>query len=135
MSAFLPPDSTCRFFSFDVYVGDAKIALARINFYKGLLLGGIPNYFHPMGFMALRAGPQRCEPLTRLAVRIMMHMKSHNLAVVSVPRRDIECRPGITPNYVIRTLATIPRLEGTTNLPSIDNIFCTRFRAAAYHFS
>ena len=123
-----------RFFSFDVYVGDAKIALARINFYKGLLLGGIPNYFHPMGSWH-SAWTQRCEPLTRLAVRIVTHMKSRNLAVVSVPRRDIECRPGITPNYVIRTLATIPRLEGTTNLPSIDNIFCTRFRAAAYHFS
>ena len=56
-----------RFFSFEVYVGDEKIAFERINFYKGVMVGGIPNYFHPMGSWH-SAWTQRLEPVTRLAV-------------------------------------------------------------------
>ena len=39
-----------------------KIALERINFYKGLMVGGIPNYFHPMGSWH-SAWTQRLEPV------------------------------------------------------------------------
>jgi cation diffusion facilitator CzcD-associated flavoprotein CzcO len=123
-----------RFFSFDLYVGDAKVGLERINFYKGVMVGGIPNYFHPMGSWH-SAWTQRLEPVTRLAIRIMAHMKRHNLGVVSVERKEIDAKPGITPNYVKRCLSTLPRLHGTSNLPSIDNVFATRFNPARFTFS
>ena len=71
----------------------------------------------------------------RLAVRIMRHMSAHGLSEVSVPRVELEARPGITPNYVKRALATMPRLQGTTDLPSIDNLLATRFRPAAFRFA
>ena len=111
-----------RFFSFELYVDSKKLALERINFYKGLLVGGIPNYFHPMGSWH-SAWTQRAEPLLRAALKIMTYMREHGHATVSVPRRELEAKPGITPNYVLRSLATMPRLEGTTNIPTIDNIF------------
>jgi cation diffusion facilitator CzcD-associated flavoprotein CzcO len=123
-----------RFFSFDLYVGERKVALERINFCKGLMVGGIPNYFHPMGSWH-SAWTQRLEPVTRLAVAIMLHMKRHRLGSVSVERKELEAVPGITPNYVMRCLSTLPRLEGTSNLPSIDNVFASRFNARSFDFS
>jgi len=123
-----------RFFSFDLYVGDARIALERVNFYKGVMVGGIPNYFHPMGSWH-SAWTQRLEPVTRLAIRIMAYMKKHGFGTVSIERREVACTPGITPGYVMRCLASMPRLQGTCNLPSIDNIFATRFNPRRFKFS
>ena len=123
-----------RFFKFDVEVDGASVALERINFYKALLVGGIPNYFHPMGTWHT-AWTQRAEPLLRSAIRIMAHMQEQGFGVVSVPRKDLDARPGITPNYVMRALATMPRFEGTTNIPSIDNVFADRLKPAAFQFA
>lgn len=123
-----------RFFSFDLYVGAEKIALERINFYKGVMVGGIPNYFHPMGSWH-SAWTQRLEPVARLAVRVMLHMKKHDFGVVSIERREVDAVPGITPNYVLRSLSALPRLHGTSNLPSIDNVFAVRFSARSFSFT
>ena len=123
-----------RFFKFDLYTDDAPIALERINFDRGLLVGGIPNYFHPMGSWH-SAWTQRAEPLLRSAIRIMSYMDEHGLGIVSVPRKELEAKPGITPNYVMRSLATMPRFEGTTNIPSIDNLLVGRLDPAAFRFA
>jgi len=123
-----------RFFSFDVYIGDAKIPMERINFYKGFMAGGIPNYFHPMGSWH-SAWTQRLEPLTRFAIKIMAYMRKHGFGTVSVERVELKAAPGITPNYVMRCLSTMPRLQGTSNLPSIDNIFAVRFNPGSFKFS
>lgn len=122
-----------RFFNFGVEVDGRRIELERINFYKGLMVGGIPNYFHPMGSWH-SAWTQRLEPNLRLAVRIMRHMRKRGLGVVSIPRRELPPAPGITPNYVMRALSTLPRLHGTSDLPSIDNLVASRFRAANFSF-
>ena len=110
-----------RFFAFEILVDGRPAALERINFYKGFMLGGIPNYFHPMGSWH-SAWTQRMEPLMRLAVRIIQRMDQRGLGAVCVDRREVEAAPGITPNYVLRSLATLPRLEGTVDLPSVDNL-------------
>ena len=123
-----------RFFNFDIYVAGARVSVERINFYKGLMVGGIPNYFHPMGTWHT-AWTQRSEPLTRLAIRIMAHMKAQGFGTVSVERREVESAPGITPNYVMRSLSIVPRLQGTWNLPSIDNLFANRFDPGSFSFS
>ena len=123
-----------RFFAFDMYLDNARIAVERINFYKGLLLGGIPNYFHPMGSWH-SAWTQRAEPLLRSAMRILCHMRQRGLGVVSVPRQELEARPGITPTYVMRSLATMPRLQGTTDIPTIDNLFSVRVGRASLRFA
>src|SRR3989442_87972 len=123
-----------RFFNFDIYVAGARVGVERINFYKGLMVGGIPNYFHPMGTWHT-AWTQRSEPLTRFAIRIMAHMKAQGFGTVSVERREIDSAPGITPNYVMRRLSIVPRLHGTWNLPSIDNLFANRFDPGSFNFS
>jgi cation diffusion facilitator CzcD-associated flavoprotein CzcO len=123
-----------RFFSFDMYVGDEKVSVERINIYKGVMVGGIPNYFHPMGSWH-SAWTQRLEPVIKLAIRIMAHMRARGFRTVSIERREVACRPGITPNYVMRCLSTMPRLHGTSNLPSIDNLFASRFRPGSFNFS
>jgi cation diffusion facilitator CzcD-associated flavoprotein CzcO len=123
-----------RFFSFEVYLGDARIAVERINFHKGLMVGAIPNYFHPMGTWHT-AWTQRAEPLLRSAIRIMAYMKQQGFGSVRVERKEVPCKPGITPNYVMRCLDTMPRPQGLTNIPSIDNIFASRFSPASFHFA
>jgi monooxygenase len=123
-----------RFFSFDMYVGHKKIAVERINFHKGVMVGGIPNYFHPMGSWH-SAWTQRLEPVIRFAIKIMLYMKKHDFGTVSVERKELDAAPGITPNYVMRCLSTMPRLHGTSNLPSIDNILASRFSPASFHFA
>jgi monooxygenase len=122
-----------RFFSFELSIDGSKVALERINLHRGIMLGGVPNYFHPMGSWH-SAWTQRLEPVTRLAIRIMSHMQERGLGAVSVPRRSLEARPGITPNYVLRCLDTMPRLDGTCDLPSLDNLFASRFSARAFQF-
>ena len=123
-----------RFFNFEMLVGDQPVVLERINFHSGLMVGGIPNYFHPMGSWH-SAWTQRLEPVTRLAVRIMQHMGKHGLGTVSIERREVDCAPGIMPNYVKRCLATMPRMDGVSNLPSIDNLVANRFNPARFNFS
>lgn len=123
-----------RFFSFDMHVGDKKVAVERINFYKGIMVGGIPNYFHPMGSWH-SAWTQRLEPVIRFSIKIITYMKKHGFDTVSIERRELDAAPGITPNYVMRCLSTMPRLDGTFNLPSIDNIFANRFNARSFRFS
>lgn len=123
-----------RFFSFDLYLGEEKIAVERINSYKGLLVGGIPNYFHPMGSWH-SAWTQRSEPLTCLAIKIMAYMKEHALGTVSIERKELPAAPGITPNYVMRCLSTMPRMHGTSDLPSVDNFFASRFNPRSLGFS
>src|SRR6266478_2904597 len=123
-----------RFFSFELFVGEAKIAVERINLYKGVMAGGIPNYFHPMGSWH-SAWTQRLEPVTRFAIRIIAHMKKRGLGSVSIERKEVDAAPGITPNYVMRCASTLPRLHGTSNLPSIDNLFANRFDPGSFNFS
>ena len=81
------------------------------------------------------AWTQRLEPVTRFAIRIIAHMKKRGLGSVSVERREVDAAPGITPNYVMRCASTLPRLHGTSNLPSIDNLFANRFNPGSFNFS
>jgi hypothetical protein len=70
----------------------------------------------------------------QLAIRIMRHMKQRGYGAMSIERRELDPAPGITPNYVMRSLATMPRFHGTSNLPSIDNLFAGRFDSRSLHF-
>lgn len=123
-----------KFFNFDLYVGDAKVAVEGINFYKGIMIGGVPNYFHPAGVWH-SAWTQRSETATRFAIKIMAYMDEHRLGTVSIDRREVVCSPGITPNYIKRCLPNLPRLYGTYNLPSIDKIVSYRFDPDCFTFS
>jgi len=123
-----------NFLKFELHVGDRKIGLGGRSFYKGLMMGGVPNYFQPVGVWH-SAWSERIETAVRLAVRIMRHMHENGLRTVEVEHREVAFRPRITPDYVMRSRASLPRLYGTWELPVIDNIFRYRFRPAEFRFA
>ena len=119
---------------FDMYVGAEKIAVGGINFYKGIMLGGVPNYFHPFGAWHT-AWTQRSETVTRFAIKVMAYMNASGFRTVSVDRRDVNFTPPLTSTYITRGLAMMPRFYGTYDLPAIDNIVSYRFNARSFNFS
>ena len=119
---------------FDVYVGDEKIGVAGRDFYKRMMLGGVPNYFHPVGAWHT-AWTQSSETVARFAVKIMAYMKRNGFRSVSVDRRDVEFTPPLTANYIKRSLARMPKFYGTYDLPSLDNLVSYRFNPRSFRFS
>jgi hypothetical protein len=71
-----------NFLKFRVEVDGAAVDQAGINFYKGLMMGGVPNYFQPVGVWH-SAWTQRSETSTRFAAKIIRHMGT---AIPSVHR-------------------------------------------------
>jgi hypothetical protein len=80
------------------------------------------------------AWTQRSETASRFAIRIMAYMRAHGFRTVSIDRKDVDTLPGITPNYVKRGLARIPKLHGTYDLPSIDNVLSYTFDPRRFNF-
>jgi cation diffusion facilitator CzcD-associated flavoprotein CzcO len=122
-----------NFLKFALYVDGTRVDMAGINFYKGIMMGGVPNYFQPVGVWH-SAWTQRSETATRFAVKIMRYMAKHGLRSVCVDRKGVQYTPTITPNYIMRRLALMPRLYGTYELPSVDNLLCYRFEPRAFNF-
>ncbi len=123
-----------NFLKFDLTVDGAKVDMAGINFYKGVMMGGVPNYFQPVGVWH-SAWTQRSETATRFAIRIMRHMQKRGLRKVGIDRKGVQYTPAIKPNYIMRRAAFMPRLYGSYELPSVDNLFCYRFEPRAFNFA
>ena len=122
------------FLKFDLIVDGEKVDMAGINFYKGIMMGGVPNYFQPVGVWH-SAWTQRSETATRFAVKILKYMASSGLREVRIERQDVQYTPAITPNYLMRDLPKLPRLYGSWELPSVDNLFRYRFEPRKLNFS
>jgi cation diffusion facilitator CzcD-associated flavoprotein CzcO len=123
-----------NFLKFRVEVDGAAVDQAGINFYKGLMMGGVPNYFQPVGVWH-SAWTQRSETATRFAVKIMAHMRKTGYRSVHIDREGVRYTPAITPNYIMRSFERMPRLCGTYELPSVDNLLCYRFSPRLFKFS
>jgi cation diffusion facilitator CzcD-associated flavoprotein CzcO len=119
---------------FDMSVDERKVELGGVNFYKGVMLGGVPNYFHPFGAWHT-AWTQRSETATRFAIRIMEYMRANGFRRVSIDRRDVGFTPPLTSGYITRSLAAMPRFYGTYDLPAIDNLVSYRFDPRAFRFA
>ena len=122
-----------NFVKFDLRVDGQPVDMAGINFFKGVMLGGVPNYFQPVGVFH-SAWTQRSEAVTRFAIRIMRHMAAKGLRTVSVDRKGVQYVPTITPNYITRRFSAMPRLYGSYEIPSVDNLLCYRFQPGAFRF-
>ncbi|WP_155763619.1 flavin-containing monooxygenase [Mycobacterium asiaticum] len=122
------------FVQFELLVDGVSVDTAGINFYKGIMMGGVPNYFQPVGVWH-SAWTQRSEASTRFAMKIMNHMASHGLRQVSIERKAVRYTPAITPNYLMRDLPELPRLYGSWELPSVDNLFRYRFEPRKLNFA
>ena len=122
-----------KFFRFELAVDGRDVDTRRINFYKGMMMGGIPNYFQPFG-PPHTSFTRRVETVSKLIVRILCHMHQRGLDTVSIPRRSIRQNPRITPGYIMRDLPRLPAFHGSLELPSIDNLLFYRFRPRCYRF-
>ncbi len=122
------------FVQFELRVDGVEVDTAGINFYKGVMMGGVPNYFQPVGVWH-SAWTQRSEASTRFAIKIMKYMASNGLRNVSIERKDVQYKPAITPNYLMRDFPTLPRLYGSWELPSVDNLFRYRFEPRTLNFA
>ena len=68
-------------------------------------------------------------------MKIMRYMQARGLRQVRIERDEsVTYTPAITPNYITRRLDLMPRLYGTYELPSVDNLLCYRFEPRAFHF-
>jgi monooxygenase len=122
------------FFKFDVLIDGEPVNTTDINFYKGMMMGGIPNYFQP--FVAPHSSfTRRVEVVSRLVVKIIRYMQRHKLGAVCIKRKKVVKTPRITPNYVMRNLDQLPAIYGTFELPSIDSLLFFHFRKSNYTFS
>jgi len=119
---------------FDLYVGTRRVDIGGLNFYKRIMLGSVPNYFHPFGTVH-SAWTQSLEPGIRYMLKILSYMARHRLRSVTVERIEVDSAPAITPNYIVRCLARLPRAYGMRELPSIDNLLAYRFDAGDFRFS
>ena len=122
-----------KFFRFPLSLDHRVIRTEGINYYKGMMMGGIPNYFQPFG-PPHTSFTRRIERVCALIASIVSHMEARGLGSVQIPRRRLWRVPRITPGYVMRSLAELPVIYGTFQLPSIDNWLHFRFRAADYEF-
>ena len=123
-----------EFFRFPISIDAEPLDTQGINFYKGMMMGGIPNYFQPFG-PPHTSFTRRVETVSKHIVKIMLHMRKHQLDRVSIPRKAIKPVPRITPNYIMRDLDSLPAFYGTLELPSLDNLFFYHFRQRDYLFS
>jgi monooxygenase len=122
-----------NFFRFNVAIDGQPVDTHGINFYKGMMMGGLPNYFQPFG-PPHTSFTRRVETISRLIVKIILYMQKQGFESVSIARQPVPQRPRITPGYVMRKLNELPAMHGSLELPSIDNLLFFRFRPADYRF-
>jgi cation diffusion facilitator CzcD-associated flavoprotein CzcO len=119
---------------FQMYVGAEPITAGGLNLYKNIMLGGVPNYFHPFGAWHT-AWTQNSETVTRFAITIMRHMRAHGYDTVRVARRSVHFVPPLSSGYITRSLSRMPRFHGTYGLPTLDNVLSYRFTPRDFIFA
>ena len=112
-----------NFFRFPVKINNVDIDTKKLNWYKGFMFGGIPNYFQAIGCFDC-SWTQRVESCYKLSCDIINYMKSNNLKIVSLPvDRNKKCEYVFKPNYITRNEKTLPVVYDLSFLPSYDYYF------------
>lgn len=117
-----------NFFTFPIEVDGLTINTKRINYYKGLLLGDVPNYFQATGCFDC-SWTQRVESAYFLSAQIIEYMAKKNLSVIKVPKKaGLESTFVFKPNYILRKKDDIPVVYGITHNPTYDYFFSFRLK-------
>ena len=112
-----------NFFNFPIKIDNTEVDTKKLNWYKGLLLGEIPNYFQAIGCFDC-SWTQRVESAYKLASEIILHTSKNNFKIVKVPiRKNLKQNYVFNPNYIKRTENVNPIIYGITFIPTIDYIF------------
>lgn len=123
-----------QFFKFEVCIDGQKVETRGINFFKGMMMGGIPNFFQPVGTLHT-TWTQRTEVVASLIVKIIRHMKRRGLGSVAIERKKVPFRPALTANYIMRRWEEHPAVYGAWELPSVDRLLFYAFRSRQYTFT
>lgn len=115
-------------FSFPLSCDGLPIDVRNVNWYKTLMMGSVPNYFHPFGCFHC-SWTQRVEQLARLIADVIVHVRTRRYSRVWVERKSIPFDPVFRPNFLMRE-ANLPRPYGLFELPSLDQLVSFRLRTS-----
>jgi Predicted flavoprotein involved in K+ transport len=116
------------FFSFPVYCDGKQQDMSDVNWYKTLMMGAIPNYFHPSGCFHC-SWTQRVEELSRMLVDVIVRMRKEGYGRVWVDRKPVPFGGVFRPNFLMRE-THLPRPYGLTELPMLDHFMAFRLRTS-----
>lgn len=112
-----------NFFRFPIKINNVEFNTKKLNWYKGFMLGGIPNYFQAIGCFDC-SWTQRIESCYKLSCDVIKYMKDNNIKVVSLPVDRSKTQTMIfKPNYITRNEKTLPVVYDLTFIPSYDYYF------------
>jgi monooxygenase len=115
-------------FSFPVFCDREQQDMRDVNWYKTLMMGSVPNYFHPLGCFHC-SWTQRVEQLAHMIVDVIVHMRKRGYRRVWVNRKKVPFQPVFRPNFVMRE-EYLPRAYGMTEVPMLDHFLSFRLLAS-----
>lgn len=115
-------------FSFPLSCDGLPIDVRNVNWYKTLMMGSVPNYFHPFGCFHC-SWTQRIEQLARLIADVIVHVRTGRFSRVWVERKAVPFDPVFRPNFLMRE-EHLPRPYGLFELPTLDQLVSFRLRTS-----
>jgi monooxygenase len=116
------------FFTFPLFYDGQQMDVRDINWYKTLMMGSVPNYFHPSGCFHC-SWTQRIEYLSRMIVDVIVHMRKKGYGRVWVDRKAVPFQSVFRPNFLMRE-KHLPRPYGLIELPTLDHLLSFRMRTS-----
>jgi cation diffusion facilitator CzcD-associated flavoprotein CzcO len=115
-------------FSFPISCDGLPLDVRNVNWYKTLMMGAVPNYFHPFGCFHC-SWTQRVEQLARLIADVIVHVRTKKYSRVWVDRKAVPFDPVFRPNFLMRE-EHLPRPYGLFELPTLDQLVSFRLRTS-----
>jgi cation diffusion facilitator CzcD-associated flavoprotein CzcO len=115
-------------FSFPLSCDGQAIDVRSVNWYKTMMMGAVPNYFHPFGCFHC-SWTQRVERLARLITDVIEHARTSHCGRVWVDRKPVPFDPVFRPNFVMRE-EHLPRPYGLFELPTLDHLLSFHLRTS-----
>lgn len=115
-------------FTFPMSCDRRPLDVHDVNWYKTLMMGAVPNYFHPFGCFHC-SWTQRVEVLARLIADVIVHVRMKRYSRVWVDRKAVPFDPVFRPNFLMRE-KHLPRPYGLFELPTLDQLVSFRLRTS-----
>jgi cation diffusion facilitator CzcD-associated flavoprotein CzcO len=116
------------FFTFPVVCDGKPQDMRDVNWYKTLMMGSVPNYFHPSGCFHC-SWTQRVEQLSRMVAGVIVRMRKNGYERVWVDRKAVPFYAVFSSNYLMRQ-KHLPRPYGLIELPTLDHYLSFRLRTS-----
>lgn len=115
-------------FSFPMSCDGLPLDVHDVNWYKTLMMGNVPNYFHPFGCFHC-SWTQRVEQLARMIADVIVHVRTRQYNRVWVDRKTVPFDPVFRPDFLMRE-THLPRPYGLFELPTLDQLVSFRLRTS-----